>query len=134
MLTVPKSTSASEFEVRIDRKEIVLPANLQPMTGKKQEPGVGAREFLGETADPVAHPGVVEIKATDNVEAQTFERRGDIGCIVDRALEAAPVPVVGIPDDQRDPLVGRCWCGGKTVERNENQYHCKQAAHGSPHG
>ena len=105
--TISKSRAETVAQLGVDGHEIVLVRHQQPVSGVEEHADLGALKGGGEVANFSLEPGLVEIEAFDDLEAELLQRGADVGRIVLRVLELGRVAIGGIADDEGDALLRR---------------------------
>jgi hypothetical protein len=93
------------LELGVNWNKEVLSADLQAMTGIEEYGCICPFQGLGELPHLSFQPLFVKLTALDDLEAELSQRGGNVRCVVRRVSELACMPIIGIADDKRDPLL-----------------------------
>ncbi len=92
-------------ELGVDGHEIVLAADLEPVTAVEENADRGAVERSQEFAERAIHAGFVEVDAEDDVKSQGLELARDVLGVVLRVLEGGGILVGRVANDEGNALL-----------------------------
>jgi hypothetical protein len=119
----------------VDRDEVVLARDLQPVPGVEEQPDLGALEPLGEPGQRRQHGGVVEVGGLEDLEAEAAQGGRDGPGVVGRVGQGGGLGVGAVADDQRHPAPLGGGGGGRQAEGEERgEQRVEEETAGGVHG
>ena len=97
------------MELGVDRHQVIVLGDLQPVSAVIEERDVGARGFFAEFGDQRLHLREVRVDREGDLESQRFQRVGDVLGVVRRIGELGDRFVAAVADHQRDLGLAPGW-------------------------
>ena len=112
---------ALALELGVDRHQVVLRADLQPVPGVEEQRDVGIGELVGEGPQGAVELAPVGVERLDDLEADGLQGRRHVARVVQRVGERRGALIGAVADDQRDARLGENGAAppSERAKRNE---------------
>ena len=98
---------ALALELGVDRHQVALQADLQPVSRVEEERDVGIGELVGEDPHGAVELAPVGIERLDDIESDGLQRRRHVAGVVQRVGERRGALIGAVADDQRNARLGK---------------------------
>ena len=93
------------FQFSVNWHQIVLPADLQPVPGIKEQPHIGVTQLAGKLHDSLLEFATLQIGPAQHLKTQPLEDDGQGPGVVFRVGQGRRMLIGRIANDQRNPLL-----------------------------